>query len=139
MCQVFVLYLSLYHQTIKKHFTMKKSNLPPMKKWKEMWETHDIDVVKDLFHEQVSYSNPSSLTWVGGKENVVKYFDMVLEGFKTLNFWFDIDTNFEVLKRSKGYYSLLVHQIEDDLERKCLFELNILEDKIFCIEMEPIN
>ena len=118
---------------------MKTSNLSLVKSLKEMWETFDIDVVKDSLHDQVSYSCPSSLTWIGGKENVINYLKMVLEGFQTLNFFIGIDIEYKVVKKSKNYYSLLIHQTEGDKETKTLLEVDIWKDKIFCIEMDKVS
>ena len=118
---------------------MKLTNLPQVLTLKEMWEKFDINVVKDLFHDQVSYSCPSSLTWIGGKENVINYFKIVIGGSQTISFLFGIDKKYKVVKKSKNHYSLLIHQIEGDIESKCLLNVRTLDDKIFCIEMEQVN
>lgn len=118
---------------------METSNLPQVRTLKEMWKTFDINAVNDSLHEQVSYSSPSSLTWIGGKENVLKYFQLVMEGSHLLNIMMGVDMKFKVVRNSKNDHSLIVSQIEDDTETKCRFQVSILEDKIFCIDMEPIN
>lgn len=118
---------------------METTNLTFVKSLKEMWEKFDVNVVKDSLHDQVSYSCPSSLTWIGGKKNVINYLKMVMRGSNTLKFFFGIEMKFKVVKNSKNYYSLLIHQIEGDMETKCLIDVSTLDDKIFCIEIEQVN
>jgi len=123
----------------KKAEVMETTNLPQVLKVKEMWEKYNTNVIKDQLDEQVSFSCPSTLVWIGGKQNVIKYLKMVLQGSRTLDFFFGLEREFEVIKVSRNEYSLRIHQTEDDTETICCLNVEILEDKIFCIEMEKLR
>jgi hypothetical protein len=118
---------------------MKTTNLPQLLKVLEMWEDYDTNMVKDHLHKQVSFSSPSTLTWIGGKRNVINYLNMVLRGSRTLDFFLGIQKEYQVIKETGNDYSLRIHQNEGDTETVCLLDVEIWEGKIFCIEMNQVS
>ena len=118
---------------------MKTKNLPQVLKVKEMWEKYDTNIVKDQLHENVSFICPSSLTWIGGKMNVTNYLELVLKGNRTMDYFIGRLREYQVIKESKNVHSLRIHQTEGETETTCLIDVEILEGKIFCIEMKQVS
>ncbi len=118
---------------------METTNLPQVLKVIEMWEEYDTNLVKDHLHTQVSFSSPSTLVWIGGKRNVTTYLKMVLRGSRLLDFLLEIQREYQVIKVSENEYSLRIHQTEGDIETICLLDVEILEGKIFGIEMKQVS
>lgn len=118
---------------------MKTTNLPQVLKVKEMWEKYDTNVVKDQLHDQVSVSCPSSLIWIGGKKNVTNYLKLILDSSGTLNFFLEIQREYQVIRKSRNDYSLMINQTEEGTETSCLINVEILEGKIYCIEMKQVS